>query len=237
MSLFRSVVLALVITAPAYAGTLAPVPLTGNELKALCTIDVSTMQICVGYVAGVSDDLEITSQSAVQTMGADAGALFAPCPGKQMAELVASTLKELDGLPKAALNDPALMAVRFALHPLPLGCGDSGPSSPEASIFADCDRLKLFCTGNDRNERLQCQGYIRAVADAMLRVLNDARVRLSKSCTPTWQTPDQAVGATIVYLNAHPEHGKVSAPTLIQAALLPPACPLAPVSTPPASSR
>jgi hypothetical protein len=232
MSSFQHAILALSITtAHAYAGTPAPFALTGSELKALCTVDASTLQICVGYVAGVSDELESTSQG----LDAATAALVAPCPGKQMAELVASTLKELNARP-GALTDPALSAVQFALHP-PLGCDDAHPSKSKMSYFADGARLNGFCIGSDRNERLQCEGYIRAVADATLRVLKDPRVRSLKSCTPTWQTPDQAISATIVYLNAHPEHGKVPAPTLIQAALLPPACLLAPVSTSPASPQ
>jgi hypothetical protein len=213
MSLFRSAVLSIAITVPVYAGTLTPVPLTGNELKALCTIDASTMQICGGYVAGYSDELESTSQGVARTVGADAAALMAPCPGKQLAELVASTLKELNARPQA-LSDPALTAVQFALHPL-LGCDGSHPSSSDEryiTLFADGDRLNGFCIGSDRNDRLQCEGYIRAVADATLRLLNNATIRSFKSCAPTWQTPDQAVSATIVYLNAHPEHGKVPAP-------------------------
>lgn len=233
---FCPIILAVAIIGHAYgAGTPAPVPLTGNELKALCTIDTSTMQICAGYVAGISDEMEITALGAARMKGADAAALMAPCPGKQMAELIASTVRELDARPQA-LNDPAPTTVQFALHP-PLGCGRSGPSSPEARVFADGARLKGFCIGSDRNDRLQCEGYIRAVADATLLLLNNATVRSFKSCAPTWQTPDQAVSATIVYLNAHPEHGKVPAPTLIRAALLPPACPVAPVSTSPASPR
>jgi hypothetical protein len=233
MSLFRSAILALAMAAPADADTPAPIPLTGSELKALCTIDISTMQICAGYVAGVSDELEITSHEAARIVGAGAAAMLAPCAGKQMAELVASTLKELDTRP---LSDPALTAVQFALHP-PLGCDGSHPSSSDIILFADGARLMGFCTGSDRNLRLQCEGYIRAVADELLKVLNDARARSFKGCVPTWQTPDQAESATIVYLNAHPEHGKAPAPTLIGAALLSPSCPLAPVSRPPASAR
>jgi hypothetical protein len=234
MSSFRPAVLALAITAHAYAGTPAPVPLTGSELKALCTIDTATMQICAGYVAGVSDEMELDAQGAAQMMGANAAALMAPCPGKQMAELITSTLKELDARPQA-LSNPALTAVHFALHP-PLGCGSPHPSSSEEhfiTLFADGARLKGFCNGSDRNDRLQCEGYIRAVADATLLLLSDAKSKVPSSCTPTWQTPDQAVSATIVYLNGHPEHGKVPAPTLIHTALLPPSCPLAPVSTAP----
>lgn len=225
MSPFRPAVLALAVATHAYAGTPAPVPLTGSEFKALCTIDTSTMQICAGYVAGVSDELEITSQTAAQTMGADAGALFAPCPGKQMPELVASTLKEIGSLPNAQ-NDPALKAVRFALHP-PLGCDSSHPSSSKErsiTLFADGARLKGFCTGRDRNLRLQCEGYIRAIADQLLMVLNDARVRSLEGCAPTWRTPDEALSAGIRYLNAHPEHGAQPGSMLIRLALLPPSC-------------
>jgi hypothetical protein len=225
MSPFRAAVLALAVATRAYADTPVPVPLTGSELKALCTIDTSTMQICAGYIAGVSDDLEITSQGASRTTGAAAAALVAPCPGKQMAELVASTLKELNA---RALSDPALTAVQLALHP-PLGCDGSHPPSSDIILFADAASLKGFCTGSDRNLRLQCEGYIRAIADVLLRNLNHPTARAFKSCTPTWQTPDQAVSATIVYLNAHPENGKAPASTLIAAALLPPSCPLAPI--------
>lgn len=231
MSPFRPAVLALAVAAHAYAGTPAPVPLTGSELKALCTIDTSTMQICVGYVAGVSDDLEMTSQETTSIIGADAAALIAPCPGKQMAELVASTLKELDALPNA-LNDPALKAVRFALHP-PLGCDSSHPSPSEErsiTLFADGARLKEFCTGSDRNLRLECEGYIRAIADQLLMVLNRARVQ---GCAPTWHTPDQAISAGIRYLNAHREHGAQPASTLIWLALSSPSCPLDPRSPKP----
>jgi Rap1a immunity proteins len=228
---FRPAVLALAIAAHTYAGTSAPVPLTGSELKALCTIDTSTMQICAGYVAGVSDEMEVDAQGTTQVMGANAAALMAPCPGKQMAELITSTLKELDTRPQA-LSNPALTAVQFALHP-PLGCGSPHPSSSEEhTLFVVGSRLKGFCNGSDRNYRLQCEGYIRAVADATLLLLNKAKGKVGPNCAPTWQTPDQAVGATIVYLNAHPEHENVPAPTLIDAALLPPSCPLAPVVTP-----
>ncbi len=231
MASFGGAVLALAITAHAYAGTPAPVPLTGSELKALCTIDTATMQICAGYVAGVSDEMELDAQGGAK-MGANAAALMAPCPGKQMAKLITSTLKELNTRPQA-LSNPALTAVQFALHP-PLGCGS--PSSSEEhfiTLFAVGARLKGFCSGSDHNYRLQCEGYIRAVADATLLLLNKAKGKVGPNCAPTWQTPDQAVGATIVYLNAHPEHGKVPAPTLIHAALLPPSCPLAPISTAP----
>lgn len=189
---FRHAVLALAITAHAYAGTSAPVPLTGSELKALCTIDTSTMQICAGYVAGVSDDMEVDAQG---TTGANAAALMAPCPGKQMAELITSTLKELDTRPQA-LSSPALTAVQFALHPT-LGCGSPHPSSSEEhTLFAVGARLKGFCNGSDRNYRLQCEGYIRAVGDATLLLLNKAKGKVGPNCAPTWQTPNQAVGAT-----------------------------------------
>jgi Rap1a immunity proteins len=228
------VLLALVITAHAYAGTSVPVPLTKSELKALCTIDASTLQICSGYVAGVSDELETTSKEAARTLGLPEAAALAPCPGKQMAELVISLLAELNASPNG-LSDPALAAVEDTLH-LPFGCHGSQPSS-SITLFADGARLKAFCTGSNRNERLQCEGYIRAVADATLRVLNSPKVRLLKNCMPAWQTPDQAVSASIVYLNAHPEHEKVPAPTLVQAALLPPSCMLAPEYTAPDSPR
>jgi len=233
MSAFRLTVLALAITAhAAAASTPAPMLLTGSELKALCTIDSSTMHICAGYVAGVSDDLEITSQEAARTLGTAGAAFLAPCPGKQMAELVASTLKELEARPP---TDPALTTVQFALVQ-PLGCDRSHPST-DIVLFADGDRLKGFCTGSDRDLRLQCEGYIRGVADSLLKVLSQPTAQAFKSCAPTWQTPDQAASATIVYLNAHPEHGKVPAPTLISAALLSPSCPLAPISASPDMRR
>jgi hypothetical protein len=133
MSPFRYAVLALAITAPAYADAPAPVALTGGELGVLCTSNVSTIQKCFGYIAGVSDELEITAKGAGQTLGADAAAL-APCPGKQMAELVTSTLAELNAGPDA-LSAPALTAVELALH-LPLGCHGSHPSS-STTLFAD----------------------------------------------------------------------------------------------------
>lgn len=235
MSPFHPAVLALVITATAYASTTpTPIPLTGSDLKTLCTVNPSTMQICAGYFAGASDELELTSLGAARTMGADTAALSAPCPGKQLPELTASALKELNAHP-TALSGPALATAEGALHP-PLGCDGSRPSTSEAnaiSYFADGDQLKAFCTGSDPNERLQCEGYIRAITDELLRAFNDRLVRENKSCTPTWQTSDQAVSATIVYLNTHLEHGKVPAPTLIWAALLSPSCPLAPVSTAP----
>jgi hypothetical protein len=218
-------VLAFAISPVAYAGT-TPDLLTGGELKALCTINVSTVQICAGYIAGSSDELESTAQG----LDAAAAALVAPCPGKQLSELVVLTLKELS-TPKA-LSDPAITAVQLALHLL-LGC-DPYPSTFEASYFANGVHLMRFCTGNDRNERLQCEGYIRAAADWTLRLLKDPRARSFKACTPTWQTPDQAVSATIDYLKAHPEHvQQVPAPTLIHAALLPSSCPLAPTATSP----
>jgi hypothetical protein len=115
MSPFRLAVLASAISGHVYAGAPTPTLLTGGELKALCTVNVSTMQICAGYVAGSSDEL----QSTAQGLDAVAAALVAPCPGKQLAELVAATLKELSA-PKA-LTDAALTAVQLALHPL-LGC-------------------------------------------------------------------------------------------------------------------
>ena len=194
MSPFRPAVLTLAITAHAYSGTPAPVLLTGNELKALCTIDTATMQICAGYVAGVSDEMELTAQGAAQIIGADAAALMAPCPGKQLAELITSTLKELDARPQA-LSNPALTAVNLALHP-PLGCGSPPhPSSSEEhfiTLFADGARLKGFCNGSDRNDRLQCEGYIRAVADWALRILNDPNSPLLKSL---FDQPGSAVTA------------------------------------------
>jgi len=162
-------------------------------------------------------------------------ALMAPCPGMQLAEHVASTLNELDARPNG-LRDAAVWAVRSALHPS-LGCDGSVPSSGEARVFADGVRLKRFCTGDDRDERLQCEGYIRAVTDAMLIILDRPTVRKIAACTATWQTPDQAVSATIVYLNAHPDQEKSPAPSLINAALFSPSCPLSPVATPPASTQ
>jgi hypothetical protein len=227
MSPFRLAVLAFAISGRVHAGSPTPTLLTGGELEALCTINMSTTQICAGYIAGSSDELESVSQG----LGEPAAALAAPCPGRQLAELVASTVKELSGRPNAK-SDPALTAVQSALHP-PLGC-DPHPSTSEASYFADGARLWGFCTGNDRNERLQCEGYIRAVADATLRLLEHPRARSFKSCRPTWQAPDQAVSATIAYLKAHPEHAQVPAPTVIHAALVPSSCPLAPIVTPPA---
>jgi Rap1a immunity proteins len=242
MSPFRPAVLALVIAAHAYAATSAPVLLTGSELRTLCTIDASTLQICVGYIAGISDELEVMVKETARTPALGLGSavtLMAPCPGKQMSELIASTLKELNARPNA-LNDSAIPAVESALHPR-LGCGSHPPEERFITLFADGARLKGFCIGSDRNERLQCEGYIRAVADTALRLLNSAQMRSLtrtpefKSCTPTWQTPDQAVDATIVYLNAHPEQGKAPASTLIEAALSPPSCPL--TSASPASPR
>jgi hypothetical protein len=231
MSPFHPAALALAIITTAYASTPAPVPLTGGELKALCTTNLTTIQRCAGYVAGVSDEMELIAKGAARLPGG-AGfiALAAPCPGKQLAEQVAATLKELNTSPNA-LRDTAFWAVQSALHP-PLGCDGSGPSSPEISVFADGGRLKQFCTGDDRNERLQCDGYIRAVTDEMLIVLKRPAVRNFASCTPTWQTSDQAVSATIVYLNAHAEQEKSPAPNLIEAALFSPSCPLSPVTTP-----
>jgi hypothetical protein len=151
-----------------------------------------------------------------------------------MAELATSLLTELYGSPNSS-DAPALPLVEHILH-LPYGCHGSHPSS-SITLFADGARLKETCTGSDRNDRLQCEGYIRAVTDAMLRLFNNPKVQLLKNCTPTWETPDQAVSASIVYLNAHPEHGKAPAPTLISAALMPPSCLLAPKVTSPASPK
>ena len=164
------VALALVITVRAHGGV--PAPLTRGELKALCTIDASATQTCVGYIAGVSDELSTT----VWHLGdAKATALVAPCPGNQMAELLISLLTDLDAGPNSSLSDPALPTVQFILHP-PLGCRGSRPALPSITVFADGARLKAFCTGSDRDERLQCEGYIRAVADMTLRVLLNPKV-------------------------------------------------------------
>jgi hypothetical protein len=70
--------------------------------------------------------------------------------------------------------------------------------------------------------RLQCEGYVRAVEDAILPLFN-------QQCKATWRTSDEAVAATVVYLNAHPELSRAPASTLIEAALLSPSCPSAPV--------
>src|SRR5262249_2541491 len=141
----------------------------------------------------------------------------------------------------SALSAPALATVRLALHP-PLGCGHSRPASSEPNsigYFANGARLREFCAGSDRNKRLECEGYIRAVTDGLLTTLTDLLPRpLLNICAPTWQTPDQAVSATIVFLNGHPEQGETTpAPTLIAAALVPPSCPLAPVPTQSVSVR
>jgi hypothetical protein len=231
---------ALIVSFAVYAADSAPVALLGNELKALCTIDHSTAQKCAGYIAGVADELMILVRDTGKLPGKNPAFPNSNCIRKTSAiplvELVALTLGVLDAEPKN-LTEPAFaVAEDTFIH----RCGQAKSAQTaitSVNVFADGSRLKVMCASSSADDRLQCVGYIRAVADNTLILIKNPKVKVLGDCAPVWRTPEQAVDLTIRYLDAHPKSLPQAAPTVIRAALLPPSCPIAPIVSPPAGAR